>query len=269
MTIKQNLILLLAIVFTGSMHAQNFQGVATYKSHQKIDLKMDSNLSSEMQKQMEEQIQKQMQRDYTLTFTKNESVYKENEKLAKPMPASGGFKIMVESGSDVLYKNIKENRYTNETSIFGKQFLIKDSLENRKWQLKNETKSIGEYTCYKATFSDTIETQTFVDGTLETISEDRETIAWYTPQIPVNNGPENFNGLPGLILEINDGSLTLICSKIILNPKETIEIKEPKKGKVVTQEKFDTIMDKKSKELMERAHSRNKDGDNVIITIGG
>ena len=43
--------------------------------------------------------------------------------------------------------------------------------------------------------------------------------AWYTPQIPVSAGPGNYHGLPGLILEVNDGSETVICSKIVINPK--------------------------------------------------
>jgi GLPGLI family protein len=42
--------------------------------------------------------------------------------------------------------------------------------------------------------------------------------AWYTPEIPVNQGPENYWGLPGLILEINDGKTVILCSKIVLNP---------------------------------------------------
>ena len=47
---------------------------------------------------------------------------------------------------------------------------------------------------------------------------------WYTPQIPVNTGPGNYQGLPGLILEVNDGTETVICSKIVLNPKDEVNI---------------------------------------------
>ena len=31
-----------------------------------------------------------------------------------------------------------------------------------------------------------------------------------------------YQGLPGLILEVNDGELTIICSKIVLNPEDKV-----------------------------------------------
>ena len=75
--------------------------------------------------------------------------------------------------------------------------------------------------------------------------------AWYTMDIPVSHGPENYWGLPGLILEVNDGTTTILCSKIVLNPKEKKEIKAPKNGKVVTQAEFDKIMKEKMEEMRE------------------
>ena len=98
-----------------------------------------------------------------------------------------------------------------------------------------------------------------------------ETVAWYTPQIPISNGPEQFWGLPGLILEVQDGNLTIVCSEIVLNPSEKVEIEEPKKGKKVTQEEFDKIMDDHSKEMMERFRNKRKsnDGNSFSIEIRG
>ena len=95
------------------------------------------------------------------------------------------------------------------------------------------------------------------------------TTAWYTPDIPVSNGPADYHGLPGLILEINDGSQTLICTKIVLNPKEKVKIVEPTKGKKISQEKYDEIMEKKAQEMRERyQHDRAGDGHRVEIRIG-
>ena len=55
--------------------------------------------------------------------------------------------------------------------------------------------------------------------------------AWYTLQIPVSSGPAEYWGLPGLILEVNSGNTTILCSKIILNPNVYKEEKEEVKPK--------------------------------------
>ncbi len=264
----------LLLLFTANVIAQNFQGVATYKSHRKVDLKMDEgSVNAEMQKQIQEQLRKQFQQEYTLTFNKHESIYKQEEKLQAPNPIQSGIKIQISQGSDILYKNMKEDRFSNKAEIYGKVFLVKDTLTNRKWELVNETKNIGNYTCFKAVFKDEYTTQTITEqGEMETVTKPRITTVWYTPQIPINNGPAEFFGLPGLILEVNDGDLTLVCTKIVINPKEDIEIMEPTKGKEVSQKEFDAIQDKKSKEMMDQFQSRrggSGDGERVMIRVGG
>lgn len=75
--------------------------------------------------------------------------------------------------------------------------------------------------------------------------------AWYTMDVPVPQGPENYWGLPGLILEVSDGKTTILCSKIVINPKEKKEIKAPKNGKVVTQKEYDKIVADKMAEMRE------------------
>ena len=142
----------------------------------------------------------------------------------------------------------------------GKVFLIKDKLEKQDWVLTTETKNIGRYTCYKATYTREEEDIkiSIMNGETkeERTTKEVTTTAWYTPQIPINNGPENYYGLPGLILEVNDGRTTIVCTEISLNANEEKAIEEPKKGKVVSQAKYDKISEKKSKELMEQFKSR-------------
>lgn len=269
------LLLLISIVVS----AQDFQGKATYKTHRKIDLKIsdgENAPNAEVQKQLLEQLKKQSQKTYFLNFTQAESIYKQEEQLSAPQPKAGGIQISFSDGSDLYYKNIKENRYTSKKEIFGKRFLIKDSIQKKDWQLTGETKNIGQYTCYKATRSKEIEYNDFTVENGETKEEKKKkiivTTAWYTPQIPVSNGPSHYQGLPGLILEINEGKLTIVCSEIILNSKEKIVIEEPTKGKVVSQDEFDKIMEKKQKEMMEQFKSNNrgsKKGKATIIKIGG
>lgn len=264
--------MLIMLFVTNHIQAQDFQGIATYKSHRKLDLKIDEEkVNSEMQKSIQEQLKKQFQQEYTLEFNRNESIYKRVEKLDRPSaPSSSGITIKISQGSDILYKNIQENRYSNKTEISGKIFLIKDTLQSKKWQLVNETKYIGEYACFKAFFEEEYTTKTITDeGKFEDVTKQRTITVWYTPQIPISSGPEDYFGLPGLILEINDGEMTLICSKIILNPKESFTIAEPDKGKEVSQKEFDDIQEKKNKEMMESFHSARGNGDRVMIRVGG
>lgn len=272
MLIKKVSIIIIMLTMVTSINSQEFQGIATYKSHRKVDLKMDDKkINSDIQKSIQAQLRKQFQREYTLKFNKSESIYNQEEKLNAPTPSQSGFKIQISENTGVLYKNIREVRFSNQTEIYGKVFLIKDSLTNKTWELINETKNIGEYTCYKASYTEDYKTQTFnSEGEIEDKTLTRTIVAWYTPQIPVSNGPFDYFGLPGLILEVNDGELTLICSKIIINPKETFVIEEPTKGKEVTQKEYDAIMDKKSAEMLEQFQSkRGSNGENIVIKIGG
>ena len=69
--------------------------------------------------------------------------------------------------------------------------------------------------------------------------------AWFTPQIPVSTGPYKHGGLPGLILEINTNNTTLLCTKVVMNPKEKMKIKVPSKGTIVTADEYSKIRTEK------------------------
>ncbi len=84
--------------------------------------------------------------------------------------------------------------------------------------------------------------------------------AWYTPQIPVSNGPGEYWGLPGLILEINSGRTTILCTEIVINPSEKEEIEAPTKGKKITREKYTETVKKKMEEMREMFRNRRGSG---------
>ncbi len=270
-------------MFTNFLLSQDFNGKATYKSQRKMNIELDSmQMNDDMQKQMMAMLKKQFEREYNLDFTINESVYKQAENLDKPANTNaGGIQIMVagDGAGDVLYKNIKENRYTTQSDLFGKLFLIQDELEQPDWTLEKETKNIGQYTCFKATFKRIVNSTGTMRMVVNPIDESEEqdvnkveqtVTAWYTLQIPVKHGPGNYSGLPGLILEVNDGSESILCSKIIINPRDNVDVEEPNKGKKVNQEEFEAIREKKMKEMDEQFNSnRRDDGHSMEIRIGG
>ena len=267
-----------------ALNAQNFSGKAIYKTSRKSMISFDNEknpgISDEMQKQLQARIQKMNQKTFILNFDKKTSTYKEDIQLDAPSPQVGSSGVMVMSfggsgNGSVYFKNINEKRFVNQTEIMGKRFLVKDSLPNYQWELSTETKNIGNYTCYKATFTREVEDikMIFEDGESkeDKIKKTVTTTAWYTPQVPVSNGPDNYQGLPGLILEINDGERLIVCTEIILNPSEKIEVKAPEKGEIVSQEAYDKIQEEKTKELMDRFKGRNgvNMGGGINIKIGG
>ncbi|MBO6497603.1 MAG: GLPGLI family protein [Roseivirga sp.] len=282
--LKRQLVLAIGIMTATliSVTAQNFQGIATYQSSRKMNgfsIKSDQ-MTPAMQAQIEEQMKKQFQKEYELKFNLKESIWSEVESLdGGPATASaGGLVIRMAGGGSTTYKNTSENLYLKETEVFSKPFLVNDTLSKREWELTDETKTIGNYQAYKAVFTDVRESRTISfnsqsDGEKtdeEVVPEVKmDTIkieAWYTPQIPVSQGPDEYWGLPGLILEVSDGKMSYACTKVILNPEEEVKIKRPSKGKKVTRTELREEIDAKTAEMTEK-FSNGKGG--ISIKVGG
>lgn len=276
----------------GYIQAQDFQGKAYYESKTTVD--MDSwggragQMSEEQKKQIAERMKSMFEKTYVLIFNRTESIYKEEEKLEAP--GAGGSRwggMMSSFTGGPQYKNVKNAQLLQEQEFFGKQFLIKDSLPPLNWKMENETKQIGQYTCFKATAIKKVDEMDFTnmrrrnsdddekkdatkakdsskketsDNPMDQIEVPKEIVvtAWYTPQIPVNQGPGEYWGLPGLILEVNANRTTILCSKIVLNPGEKEEIKMPAKGKEVTKAEYNTIMKEKIEEMREMYGGRGR-----------
>ena len=249
-----------------------------------------ADMTPERKKQIQERMKSFLEKVYILTFNKEESIYKEDEKLEAPGGSGGGFRGF---GSSLTggpkYKNVKTKEVLQDQEFFGKQFLIKDELKDLKWTMGTETKQIGQYTCFKATAIKTLDgfdIQSFrgprgrndskvsekakdstdtADKTEEKSTDPKtprtiEVVAWYTPQIPINQGPDDYWGLPGLILEINADRTIILCTKIVMNPEEKEDIEKPNKGQVVTQEEYTDITTKKIEEMREMYGGRGDRG---------
>lgn len=276
---------IIALTFIFSLNAQNFKGKAIYKSTMKSNFKMSAEDNPGMdEKKLEEirkRIQKMNQKTYVLEFDKYNSTYIQEVPLEAPKrPTGTNFVSSISIGgsgkTDIYYKNFQEKRFVNQTEIMGKRFLVRDSLADYPWELSTETKHIGKYTCYKATYSKEVENKnvTLTPGGESKESIDKETVvttAWYTPQIPISDGPGPYQGLPGLILEVNDGKKIIVCTEIVLNSSVKKTIQEPTKGKVVSQSKYIKIQKEKSGEFIEKLKGRNGIdlGNGVNMKIGG
>ena len=282
------ILLSLAIVSFLDLQAQDFQGLVVYESKTSTaDFKMGDNkeMTPEMQKMIEERMKKFSEKTFNLYFDKTASIYEEQKKLDAPGTQGGGGMRMMASfagGGGKLYKNVKEKTFCVDKEMMGKEFLVKDTLAKLKWKMETETKKIGNYTCYKATAQQAVIKSDFRNFRRKNQDENKDkkdekekstnfmdnmelpkevTItAWYTPEIPINQGPENYWGLPGLILEVNNGKTTILCSKVVMNNKDRQEIKAPTNGKVVTQTEYDDIVTKKMDEMREMYKSQGGGG---------
>lgn len=265
---KKITVLLIVFAFAKA-YSQELSGIVTYQSQRSIDVKLGEGMDSAMQKQIQEQLKKQFQKTYTLKFKGGESIYTEDEAgVAPPSPASGGMSIVVSGNSDIHYRNLNENRFVKESDLMGKTFLVKDSLKNKDWKLVKEIKTIGVYTCFKAVYEEEIEQWSMTEDGEETTEKNmKTTTAWYTLDIPLQHGPDNYFGLPGLVMEINDGKFSLMCTKVVINPEQPIAIQEPEKGKKVSAEEFEKITKAKTQEMMQRYSGGRKKGDNSSFTI--
>ena len=247
--------------FSTIISAQGFQGKAVYES--KTVMKMDfsgRNIPEDRKKMIMERMKKAGEKTFVLSFNQIESLYKEEQKLEQPGESRGGMRFgMMGSGGEDYYKSIKDGTYAVKKDLFGKIFLVKDSLPKLEWKMSGETKMIGKYTAFKATATKTVKRPNMSalfnrnenNKGKEFTEKKIEIVAWYSMDIPVNQGPADYCGLPGLILEVSDDVTSILCSRIVLNPKDKIEIKAPSKGKEVTQEEFDTISRNKMKEMRE------------------
>jgi GLPGLI family protein len=287
---KAILLLLFVFIYTNTQAQKDFQGMAIYESKTsmadfKIRMEGNKNINPDMQKMMEERMKKMFEKTFILNFDKSASIYKEEEKL-DASPQGGGIRMMssMTGGGGTFYKNVKDKVYTVDKEFMGKEFLVKDSLANLNWKMEAETRVIGGYTCYKATAVKEASKTDFrnfrpkkeeepkkeADKPAEAkktnfmdaveLPKEITITAWYTPEIPVNQGPEGYWGLPGLILEVNDGKTIILCSKVVLNSKEKAEIKAVTKGKVVSQKEYDETVMKKMEEFREMNQGRGGRG---------
>ena len=250
-----------------SIQAQEIQGKAEYfskristKKAEKVKVDSKDKMDPETEIAFQEAMKKASEKQYTLSFNKSECLYEQQEQLEKPeAPASGGISISVSfSGEGKKYINVKEKKTIVEDEIFGKEFLIIEPIVKPDWKLVDETKKIGDYNCFKAqllipvTKKEIKEYEEFlkkeaIKPALFKMGEPKDKVitAWYTPEIPVSFGPNNYWGLPGLILEINEEKSIILCSKVVLSNKEKSKIKIPNTGDKVTQNEFDKIQKKK------------------------
>lgn len=95
----------------------------------------------------------------------------------------------VESVNEWVTKYPQSSQLTHTSFLVWDKYKVKQDVE-LKWKLTKEFSKILNYNVQKAT----------------TEFGDRKWTAWFTKDIPIQDGPYKFKGLPGLILKIEDAT---------------------------------------------------------------
>lgn len=87
-----------------------------------------------------------------------------------------------------IYKNYPQGKITVTDGLSLQDYIYEDELNAQDWLFIDSTKTILNYSCQMATCD----------------FRGRQWTAWFTPDIPISDGPWKFGGLPGLIMEVYD-----------------------------------------------------------------
>ena len=219
----------------------------------KKNMKVETSGSVNLPKDFYDNMFKSMSepKDFTLTINDNLSTYKKVE--ISNGQGNGGFSMSVSfsGGGNGIVKDLSKKEYSKSANLMDKSYLIKDKLTEYKWQLTRETKKLIGFDVKKAT--------AVIDST-------KSLVAWYAPSIAIKDGPSIYNGLPGLILEleiINNsksekksfGNTTIRATEVKEVP-DMKPIEKPKEKNVITEKEFEEL----AKKQMERFKEMRSEG---------
>ena len=222
---------------------------------------------------------------FELIFNENVSLFRSVVDEEAPDPfanaggGGGGMRMNFRMPTANTYTDMAKQMQYEERAFFEKEFLIIDSLKQYKWKLSEETKTIAKQLCKKATTMITSPQMRMrvsiggagnnTDTTANTPRAPKETelVVWYAENIPVSFGPDNYSGLPGVIMEIDQDNGATVTTAVEVSAKyPKKELVAPTKGDKMNRAQFQENMQKLMQE-MQRGGGIRMGGMN--IRVGG
>ena len=190
----------------------------------------------------------------------------------------GGMRMNFRMPTANTYTDLAKQTQYEERAFFEKEFLIIDSLKQYKWKLSEETKTIAKQLCKKATTmisAPQIRMRVSMGGggnntdtTANTPRAPKETelVVWYAENIPVSFGPDNYSGLPGVIMEIDQDNGATVTTAVEVSTKyPKKELVAPTKGDKMNRAQFQENMQK----LMQDMQRGGGGMGGMRIRVGG
>jgi len=184
---------------------------------------------------------------YNLIFSHKESEYSTERSVQHDLSKNN---LNLGRFSGKFYYNRETKEAIHQKSFLGENIrVLMKPTEN--WEMINENKKIGDYTCYKAILKLSIKDYKGVENT-------KTFVAWYAPDLPFNYGPENYNSLPGIILELIGEKSTIIAKQIEFKYTKynTVDIKKPHKGRIMTNDELEDFARKEIQDRIKNAKSK-------------
>lgn len=236
--------IILVLSAEGNLTAQDIKGgsikyqhTAKYNFDKIFDSKGDA---GSVVKEWLAALPKKVKNEKVLYFTKKIALYEDgkptvevlNKKLLGAIEKASYFK-MPEPNVKRIYYDLEKNELTQQIIFMTREFVVSDQIKRKPWKLTGKQSKVLKYNCMSAEFKDGENTIT----------------AWFTPEIPVSVGPDEFFGLPGLVLAIEvNGELSHVATSIDLTPPKEVLLSKPDKGRKVDRKEFEKIVTEKLKE---------------------
>jgi GLPGLI family protein len=262
---KKTLIASCAIMMVVLVKAQQKEGAVIYSRTTQVQINIAG-----MNDEMSRLIPKSRTDKFELTFGNSQSLWKQAAQENEDDNTLGGggmqIRVMAAGSDDVLYCNFDAAKKVELRMILDKKFIVEDSIRTLKWKMSDETKTILNHQCRKATTMQYSKrtTMNINNGQMERkeIEDTSNIIAWFTTDIPVSAGPAEYQGqLPGLILEMDIHNGRQVFTALEISPKADLaSIKEPSGKKHYTPDEFR----KESNKMMEEMQRNNQGGQRVI-----
>lgn len=110
-----------------------------------------------------------------------------------------------------IVRHLDEGTLTFSDKICQDWFEYTEAIPQFDWQLTGETREILGYQCQQAVCK----------------FRGRNFSAWFCDEIPIDNGPWKFGGLPGLIMEVSDSNNEHVFSIVGIYSNVSRDITEP------------------------------------------
>ncbi|MFY8187807.1 MAG: GLPGLI family protein [Flavobacterium sp.] len=217
---KSTFVVFFVFIFACFLHGQEQSNVILYSTFFGEDESFKS-LGKTAIDQYKNEVEQQ---EFQLIFNDSVAHFQTISKIENSLPS---IHIFNQKNEDFAYKTIQEEK-----------ILLKLD-RNQKWQLSNDNKKIGHFSCYKATSSYTVargnKTMTF------------PIIAWFAPEISFSFGPMGYGGLPGLILELQVRNITYGAQKIVLkNCPQIVDFPIISDFKIMTEQDWELMILKRN-----------------------